>query len=173
MDTSALTQVNQYLHGQQVEAMNCTTDHQASQQLFNQCCTSSKLQPIMSNQHISLHDQATNLRVSPLPSPKLVSQYTQTMPDSNPSDLPQKIKPGRSATLPQQGTIPSLNFSPPRSFSVGSDATVTTVVQPNDFTCAYSESEMRQKELERKKSNNAEYLERRATFETSKGLTTK
>ena len=134
MDTSALTQVDQYLHGQQVQAMNCTADHQPcidmnplNKQLLNQSCTSSKLQPVMSN--------------SPLPNKNTVNQYTQTMFDNHP---PQKTK---SSTLPQQGTASSLDCSPPRSFSVGSEATVAAI-EPNEFTC--SESEMRQKELERK-----------------------
>ena len=79
-------------------------------------------------------------------SPKMVDQYTQTMLDDHSPPPPQETKPGRSATLPQQGTAPSLSCSPPRSFSVGSEAAIAAK-QPNEFTCP--ESEMRQ-ELERK-----------------------
>ena len=133
MDTSALTQVDrdQYLHSQQVHvhAMKCT-DHQ-------QCIpgrstiTASKLQ--LSNQSVT-------------PSPKMVDHYTQTMLDNHSTPPPQEAKPGRSATLPQQGTAPSLRCSPPRSFSVGSEAAVVAT-QPDEFTCP--ECDIKHKELER------------------------
>ena len=135
MDTSTLTQVDrdQYLHSQQVQAMKCTADHQ-------QCIPgrstliASKLQP--SNQSVT-------------PSPKMIDQYTQTMLDNHSPPPSQETKPSRSATLPQQGTALSLSCSPPRSFSVGSEAAVVAK-QPNEFTCPESEMRHNYKELERK-----------------------
>ena len=139
MDTSTLTQVDrdQYLDGQQVQAMKCTADHQQCNQSV-----------IVDYKNTSINDHATKLSVSPLPIPKTINQYTQTRFDNHPPPLPQKTKPGRSATMPQQGTAPSLDCSPPRSFSVGSSEVTVAARESNEFTC--SESEMRQKELERK-----------------------
>ncbi len=75
----------------------------------------------------------------------LHSQQVQAMLNNHSPPLPQETKPDKSATLPQQGTAPSLDCSPPRSFSVGSEATAV-VREPNEFTCPESERQ----ELERK-----------------------
>ena len=154
MDTSTLTQVDrdQYLHGQQVQAMKCTPDHQQciGTNTQPQITASSNLRPITSTMIVDRNNTSANDRVNLIASPpKMVTQYTQTMFENHPLPLPKKTKPGRSATLPQQGTASSINCSPPRSFSVGSEATVHDVVatETDEFTCP--ESEMRQKELER------------------------
>ena len=165
MDTSALTQVDQAmanLHGQQVQAMKCTFDqldigmNAPNKQLS---IASSKLQPIISNPSLivgstkmSESDQVTTLQASPIPVPKMVNQYSQTMVANHPPSLPLKTKHTGSATLPQQTTAPLLDC-PPRSYSASSGATV--IKTPSESSCNCSMCEMTRKELEDKESKLA------------------
>ena len=105
---------------------------------------------------MSENDQATTLRASPIPVPKMVNQYTQTMVANHPptAGLPLKTKHTGSATLPQQTTAPLLDC-PPCSYSASSGATVIkTPTEPSE-SCTCSMCEMTRKELEDKESKLA------------------
>ena len=106
---------------------------------------------------MSGNDQATTLRASPIPVPKMLNQYTQTMVANHPpgAGLLLKTKHTGSATLPQRTTAPLLDC-PPRSYSASSGATVIkTPTEPSESTCTCSMCEMTRKELEDKESKLA------------------